>query len=195
LSSRFQLYLDPTQRAELEAILQCDNAHLCHRATILKLLHDGVSPVQVAEQVGVCVRTVYNVLRRFKARGMAGLADRSRSGRPRKATAHYRQRLEAVLRQPPHNLFKEWPEIIDPPRRWTVNSLRVYLEHETGVLTSYESLRVLLHEMNYVYAFSFRRTAGHGRIPPTGEQILAWLKLAGLSAPWHFPMWVKRPAT
>jgi transposase len=185
MPSHLQDYLDPAQRAELEAIHQSDNPHLRRRATILLLLHDDLLPVQVATQVDVCVKTVYSVLHRFQAAGMKGLADRPRSGRPRKATAHYRQRLEAVLRQPPHDLFKEWPEIIDPPRRWTVNSLRFYLEHETGILLSYERLRVLLHEMGYVYAPSYHRTSQFVRTPPTIEQ----------TSPGSKPQTCQRPGT
>jgi len=53
------------------------------RARIVLLAADGVRLRQVATRVGVDRKVVRKWLDRFRAHGLAGLADRPRPGRPR----------------------------------------------------------------------------------------------------------------
>jgi transposase len=84
--------------------------------------------------------------------------------------------------------------MVDIPKGWTVNSLRFYLEDQTGILLSYERLRVLLHEMGYEHTATSHRARNRPRIPVTVEQIRVILKTLASSPPRQSSTWVKRPA-
>ena len=55
---------------------------LSTRARILLDLHDGHSPTEVADAHRVSRKTVYKWVHRYQARGLDGLEDQPRSGRP-----------------------------------------------------------------------------------------------------------------
>ncbi len=61
-------------------------AGLAQRARIVLLAAEGVSNSRIAEQVGVSRPTVIGWRERYQARGLAGLADEPRSGRPAAST-------------------------------------------------------------------------------------------------------------
>jgi transposase len=74
-------------------------AGLALRARIVLLAADGVSNTAIAELVGVSGPTVIGWRSRYAARGLAGLDDQARSGRPRHRD--HRQIVAATLRPPP----------------------------------------------------------------------------------------------
>jgi transposase len=74
-------------------------AGLAQRARIVLLAADGVSNTAIAELVGVSRPTVIGWRSRYAARGLAGLDDQARSGRPRHLD--HRQIVAATLRPPP----------------------------------------------------------------------------------------------
>ena len=59
-------------------------AGLAQRARIVLLAADGVGTTEIVARVGVSKPTVIAWKRRYAAQGIAGLADRPRSGRPRR---------------------------------------------------------------------------------------------------------------
>jgi hypothetical protein len=59
------------------------SAGLVRRAQIVLLAAEGQPLRRIAEQVGVDRNVVRDWLDRFRAQGLAGLADRPRPGRPR----------------------------------------------------------------------------------------------------------------
>jgi transposase len=71
------------------------------RAQTLLLLGDGEFAENVAVKLGIHVRTVGTTRRRWLAEGMASLADRPRSGAPRKLTPEQVQRLADWARAEP----------------------------------------------------------------------------------------------
>jgi transposase len=72
-------------REELERLVRSSSvrAGLAQRARIVLLAADGLSNTRVAELVGVSRPTVIGWRARYAARGLAGLDDEARSGRPR----------------------------------------------------------------------------------------------------------------
>ena len=72
-------------REELERLTRSSSvrAGLAQRARIVLLAADGVSNTAIAELVGVSRPTVIGWRERYRARGLAGLDDEPRSGRPR----------------------------------------------------------------------------------------------------------------
>lgn len=72
-----------------------------HRLHGLLLIAQGMSGLRVAELLGDAPRTVQYWVRRFEQKGLAGLWDAERSGRPRQLTAPELQTVEVALRQSP----------------------------------------------------------------------------------------------
>ena len=74
-------------------------AGLAQRARIVLLAADGVSNTAIAVRLGVSRPTVIGWRDRYAARGLAGLDDEPRSGRPR--TIDHRRIVTATLTPPP----------------------------------------------------------------------------------------------
>lgn len=72
-----------------------------HRLHALLLVASGRSCSEVAEWFGESASTVQRWVRRFQAKGVEGLHDLARSGRPRRLDAVQWRRLEGDLRKTP----------------------------------------------------------------------------------------------
>jgi len=136
------------------------------RAAAIRLLHLGSTPAKAAIQLGCTAKTVRLWRRRFLAEGVAGLADRPRSGRPLKGDARYQQVLEDALAHDPEDLGLRFAS-------WTVQRLRDYLAHETGIALSDGRMRALLRRLGYRYQ-SYTRTTN----PPSPNAWWQGTKLA-----------------
>jgi len=77
-------------------------AGLAQRARIVLLAADGLSNTAIAARVGVSRPTVISWRGRYEQRGMKGLADEARSGRPRRVD--HRAVVAATLTPPPKKL-------------------------------------------------------------------------------------------
>jgi transposase len=98
------LMLREGDREELSRLMRSSSvrAGLAQRARIVLLAADGVSNTAIAERVGVSRPTVIGWRERYLARGIAGLEDRPRSGRPR--TIDHAEIVVATLSPPPKKL-------------------------------------------------------------------------------------------
>lgn len=114
------------------------------RATGIRLLHMGKKPAEVAELLNVTVSTVYEWHKRWRTRGIAGLEDEPRCGRPQLATAEYCTKLAGLLECDPQELGYAFTV-------WTLDRLIAHLEKETGIRLSDETLRNVLERNGYVY--------------------------------------------
>ena len=82
-------------------------AGLAQRARIVLLAAEGISNTAIAEKVGVTRQTVVSWRARYESRGIAGLVDAKRSGRPRQVD--HRAIVAATLRPPPKKLgVRHW---------------------------------------------------------------------------------------
>ena len=90
-------------RAELERWQRAAStpAGVSRRARAVLLMAQGLSGVKVAERVGYTVVQVSRIRRRFAEGGVAGLADRPKSGRPPTVTARKRAQIVALTLKPP----------------------------------------------------------------------------------------------
>jgi transposase len=120
--------LTPEERQALEqlAASRTAQARLVERARILTAIADGRRPSQVARDLGVCRPTVSNWIRRFNDRGLHGLEDRPRSGRPHTYTAEQRAEVLAAALTAPKELDL-------PFGCWTLDRLRAYLNEQKGI--------------------------------------------------------------
>ena len=98
------LVLREGDRGELErwTRAQTIEAGAARRARIVLLAADGVANARIAEVVAVSVPTVLLWRGRYAAKGLAGLGDEPRSGRPR--TVDHSAIVSATLRPPPKRL-------------------------------------------------------------------------------------------
>jgi hypothetical protein len=71
-------------------------AVLVQRARILLLAADGVANTEIAERMGVSRPTVIACRRRYVDRGLAGLTDRPRPGRPQTVRRTHRAEILAT---------------------------------------------------------------------------------------------------
>jgi transposase len=97
------LPIAPADLAELRRWARSSQlpAVLAQRAQILLLAADGTSNTEIAECVGVSRPTVISCRRRYVRRGLDGLPDRPRSGRPQTVRRTHRAEILKVTLNPP----------------------------------------------------------------------------------------------
>jgi transposase len=137
--------LKPKELAEIERAMRQDKrAEVRQRATVIRLLHLGHKPEAVAEQQMVSVPTIYNWHKLWREKGIEGLANKPKTGRPSKATEAYCRKLEEMLEKEPAEYGYRFAI-------WTSDRLRAHLEKETGILLSEGRFRALLKKRGYRY--------------------------------------------
>jgi putative transposase len=192
MSRRVVFTLTSAQLAEIEqAINTSAHPEVRQRAIAIRLLHLGHKPEAVAEMVAITANTIWTWHRRWRKDGIAGLADRPKSGRKTKSTSEYVRQLEAALERDPQQLGLAY-------HIWTLNKLRLYLHQQTGILLSYTRFRALLSKLDYVW-----RQPKHDltalqdpSAQQVAEQVLDWLKKtppSPASPPANSSSWTKRP--
>ena len=95
------LVINDGDRAELVRLTRSSTvaAGLAQRARIVLAAGSGMANTAIAVQVGVSVPTVLKWRGRFAARGLEGLGDQARSGRPR--VVDHRKIVATTLKPPP----------------------------------------------------------------------------------------------
>ena len=101
--SPFVISLSDGDRSVLERCARCYTAShaVVTRARIVLLAAGGAANVVIAERLGVHVDVVSRWRKRFCGEGMAGLADRARSGRPRRFGGEVVAEVKAMACEPP----------------------------------------------------------------------------------------------
>jgi transposase len=101
-------------------------ARLVDRARIIQSAAAGQSPGKIAAGLGCSRPTVYAWIRRFNDRGLRGLEERPRSGRPHTYTAEQRAEVLATALTD--------PKVLDLPFGcWTLDRLQAYLNEQKGI--------------------------------------------------------------
>ena len=157
------------------------------RATAIHMLHLGHHPTEVAKTMAVSLPTLYNWHARWQDGGVAGLANRPKSGRPAKADEEYCRVLEETL-------AKEPPELGYAFTIWTVNRLREHLERQTGIDLSEGRMRVLLRKKKYRYRRP-KHDLHHLQDPEAKEQareLLEELKKGASATSSNSSLWTNR---
>jgi len=116
--SPFVIRLSDADRVVLEQRARCYTAAHAQviRARIVLLAADGWTNVEIAGQLGVHVDVVARWRKRFWQEGIAGLADRPRSGRPRTFPAEVVAEVKAMACEPPATRDLPWS-------RWSSSEL------------------------------------------------------------------------
>lgn len=100
----------PEEREALEKLAHSRSGELrlVERARVVLACLDGEQVNQIAERMHLRPNTVIDYRQRFAARGMAGLKDRLRSGKPRTYGAEFRTRVLELLEAPPPAGYGCW---------------------------------------------------------------------------------------
>lgn len=96
------------------------------RARIIWLASQGQPVAVIAQAVGMCQPMVRTWIKRFNAKGLAGLADEPRSGRPPTYTAQEVGEVIAAALTNPRQLGL-------PFASWTLDRLQAYLNEHKGI--------------------------------------------------------------
>lgn len=105
---------------------QKTEARLRDRARVCWLSHCGQRVSQIVREVGLSDWTVRTWLKRFNARGLAGLHDRGRAGRPPTYTPEEVGEIIATSLTDPDDLGL-------PFGSWTLDRLAAYLHEHKGI--------------------------------------------------------------
>ncbi len=137
--------LKAKERAELSRILHSrEDGRVVRRAQMILQSAQGIRVPAIALAWDTTVQTVLKTIHRFNAEGLAGLADKPRSGRPVKATEHYVEVLKQAVQRSPRDLGY-------PFSSWTLTRLREHVGHETDVLLNPRYLSSLMGKHGIVY--------------------------------------------
>jgi putative transposase len=134
-----KIELSETESEELQNILSKGkhSVRKVKRAQILLKLHQGKLAQDIAEAIGVCLATVYNVHDRYIAGKLAALEEQPRPGQPRKVTPE----VEAAVT---HIACSEAPE---GKSRWTVSLINERIV-QLGYKLNDESVRLILKKVS-----------------------------------------------
>jgi transposase len=176
------------QKVIKQAIRSDPRPEVRQRAQVIRLLHLGKKPAEVAELMGISLVSAYGWHERWRREGVEGLADKPRSGRPPLATAEYRAKLAEVMGKEPSTFGYSFTV-------WTVARLIAHLAQETEIRLSEDTLRTLLKEQDYVY-----RRPKHDLKPLQDKaakqralETLEMLKKRPRPASSNYSLWTKRP--
>jgi transposase len=141
-----ELRLTPAQRRQLQATLKAPpSAGLLRRVAALLAVDRGQSVAAVAAWLGVSRQSVYNWLELFQqCPRPSALANRPGGGRPTRWTAEALALLAECLERRPDELGYAG-------HNWTVALLHDYLQEQTGLGLSDDTVRRQLQRLGYVW--------------------------------------------
>lgn len=175
-------------KAVEEAIVQDQRPEVVKRAMALRLLHRGQRPEDVADMLVVTPSSIYHWWHRWEAEGLAGLVNRPKSGRPRKADANYCQCLAEALESDPGEYGYTFTI-------WTSDRLRAHLERLTSISLSRGRFAILMNELGYVYRRPKRDLSAKQdqQAKQQAAELLDELKKGQQAVISSFSLWTKRP--
>jgi putative transposase len=138
-------HLTEQELADIETAMRRDKRpEVRQRCTIIRLLHLGYKPEEIATMQTISKPTVYGWYDRWRSEGIEGLANRPKSGRPLKADDAYTVALQEAIDKEPSEAGYDFAI-------WTIERLRAHLEKETGINLSESRLRALMKRKGYRY--------------------------------------------
>lgn len=152
--------LPPLETATLAELRQryedTSNVESRTRYQMILLAQQHYKVPQIARIVLRSEDTVARVLNRFLAGGLDAVPRRTPPGRERRVTAAWETELLRVIELDPHEVGVE-------SANWTTELLAKYLEKQTAIRVTEETVRVYLHAHGYVCkrpTWTLRRKAG-----------------------------------
>lgn len=140
-------HLTKEQLIELEELYQKTHKprYRTRAQMVLRSAEKGLKAEEIAQIVRESHITVLGWLKRYLAEGIEGLKDAPRPGRSSRLTEEYRKQLLESVRRRPRSLGLEYS-------MWTLQRLSDYMAEETGIRTSYETVRRELAKEGIVFS-------------------------------------------
>jgi transposase len=174
-----RIELSPAERADLDRRLRARTTERREheRLAMIRAVADGATIPRAAAALGHHPQTVRKFVARFRAEGVAGLADRPRAGRPPRLTEADLAALEARLDA----------DAATGARTWTARQMAAWLAEERGVTVTPDHLGERLKARGFRWKRTKRTTAHKQTDPDRQEQAaadLALLPFCGGSPSW-----------
>jgi len=154
-----------------DEIRRNDTSRYDHRLHGVLLVAQGMTCPQVADLLGDSSRSVVNWVQRFETRGLAGLSEGQRPGRPSRLNDRQMAQVEAALRSSPsqHGL---------PTQMWDGPTLSAYLGQHHGVKLKARQCQRLFRQLGFrlrkprpqVAKADPELQAAHKKTPHSGSQ-------------------------
>jgi transposase len=125
-----------------DEIRRNDASRYDHRLHGVLLVAQGLTCPQVGELLGDSPRTVVNWVQRFESRGLAGLSEGERPGRPSRLNQVQLSRIEAALRESPSKFGL-------PTQMWDGPTLSEFLRCELGVTLKVRQCQRLFRQLGF----------------------------------------------
>jgi transposase len=125
-----------------QEILRSHESRYDHRLHGLLLISQGLDCYQVAQWLGQNPTTVQRWVHRFERRGLAGLEEGERSGRPPRLTAPQLRKVDRDLRQSPRQFGY-------PQNLWDGKLLAHHLDQAYGVRLGSRQCQRLFHHLRF----------------------------------------------
>lgn len=173
--------VNEAQRAEIETLLRQRRlpAAQAQRLRATLLAAGGMGPLAVAERTGASRESVMRWLTRFRQGGVPALADRPKSGRPRRYDAKLRAKIAATACQPPQG-----------QNRWTVRALAAHLRVPKSLVHEVlhreqiqpHRIRYYMHSSDPQFEQKLEEIVGLYLHPPENAVVLCVDEKAGIQA-------------
>lgn len=137
-----RLQLREVTSAERQAVkrlahARTEPARAVERAQVVQAALEGATVEEIAVRLGLARNTVYLWLHRFEARGLAGLEDAPREGRP---PTYSREQVGEIVATALTD-----PQTLDLPfQSWTLDRLVTYLSERKGIAMQRSRLNEVL---------------------------------------------------
>ncbi len=139
------------------------------RALAIIWFDEGKTEAQIADLLFISVRNVRRWIRRYREKGILGLHDGERTGRPRKANENVERTVEDLMKQKPE-------EVGYKSGFWISGLLCLHLFTILGFLLSDNTVRRVLHRLGYVFRRPKLWSGPSGEKPPEIEKALKEVK-------------------
>ncbi len=125
-----------------DEIRRSDESRYDHRLHGVLLVAQGMSCPEVASLLGDCRRSVEYWVHRFEARGLAGLQEGARPGRPGRLSDTQLKLVSAVLRLPPRDAGLAG-------NLWDGRLLAEYLRRQHGIRLGVRQCQRLFRQLGF----------------------------------------------
>lgn len=151
-----------------DEIRRSEESRYDHRLHGVLLVAQGMSCPEVSRLLGDSPRTVEYWVGRFEERGLAGLAEGERSGRPRRLNDKQLEEISSVLRQPPESVGIQ-------RGLWDGKGLAAFIKKRYGITLG-------VRQCQYMFkSFGFRRRKPRPLIARADSELQeAYKKTAGI---------------
>ena len=154
-----------------DEIRRNDASRYDHRLHGVLLVAQGLTCPQVGQLLGDAPRTVVNWVQRFESKGLAGLSDGERPGRPGRLNEKQLAKVQAALRSSPAKFGL-------PTQMWDGPTLSAYLANNLGVSLKVRQCQRLFRQLGFrlrkprpqVAQADPQLQAAHKKTPPPGAK-------------------------